>query len=525
MARPDERRFVTFRRGYVRDSIILANFRIALRNQFNPDTSTLFTEDEIARITQEGSRYYIEADAIDLVGQGYQQRAMFFADQGDPRRAADPFLYGVWKHWVGDPLPASGGSGKALVKATPGTIILGDTTLGAPGVHVARDEAGNRYQVLISAVTPSAIAPEVLGQVTIDLKGIDTGTDTNPVTGTVLTWVSPPPGAEPTLTVTQDFAGGFDAETSQEYADRIVDVIADRPASGNNAHFRAWARRSTISVESAFVYACYAHAGSTQVCVLQKRGTTSGPLARIANLGTMTVATAFLTPPNSPEVPERVFVLVTTAQSVPNDTTLALRMDTSSTTGWFDRIPFPTAGAHLIDTVTDGTHFSILGTTGQLPEGVSSISGPDTPHMMVWDEATSRFTELSASSIVESAPGTYDVTLSTPATLVVGQSVSPFSSLHETIAETVEAYYDEICPGELVDSLDLRFHRAYRDPRNSAAKNYRVGSTVINRLQDSLGPALVDGTATYDLTEPGLPDSVVDGPKMLTLGNLFLTVL
>jgi len=82
-----DREFQVMARGYIRDRVILANFRSGLRSLRNPETGALFTEDEIARATQVGSRWWIEADAIDQLGQLDQRRAIYLSDQIRVERA------------------------------------------------------------------------------------------------------------------------------------------------------------------------------------------------------------------------------------------------------------------------------------------------------------------------------------------------------------------------------------------------------------------------------------------------------
>lgn len=531
MPRADERRFPVFPRGYIRDRIILANFRIALREQINPDTGQIFTEDEIARITQEGSRYYIEADAIDLMDQAAQQRGLHLADQVDPRTAHSDFLDRVHGPlWVGDKLPATGGSGKVLVRATPGTIYLGSTTLGAPGIPVAADPAGNKYQVLFTATTPAAVAPSSLGEMEISLRAIDAGSDTNPPVGTVLVWVqNRPAGAEPECTVSGiNFSGGFDAETDSEYAQRIWDAIRYRAAAGNGAHFRAWAEESSVAIQTAFVYACAYHAGSVHVCVLQRRGSATGPLARIPSVGTLADATAYLVPPNSPVVPKRVHVVVTGPVSQESDVQLDLVLEKGTSAGWADSDPWPRSSGWAIATLASQTSWTITAAAGNLPGGASSLSGANAPQMMAWNKVASRWEKLVVSSVAEAPAGTYTVTLSSAPsfTLAVGTWISPYTDLHEQIAETVEAYFDELGPGELVEvDADVRGARAFRFPRPGRLFPFRVGAALPTRVQDALGSAVVDASAAYSRNEPDLPTDLVDGPNMLTLGRLRIVEL
>ena len=60
------RPFAYVERGQTRDDILMM-FRDGLRQLTNPETGTAFSEDEIAEATQAGSRWWIEAEAIDLV--------------------------------------------------------------------------------------------------------------------------------------------------------------------------------------------------------------------------------------------------------------------------------------------------------------------------------------------------------------------------------------------------------------------------------------------------------------------------
>ena len=86
-----ERAFVIFQRGQIRDEI-LAQFRIGLRALKNPETGVLFTEDETRRAVQQGGRFWREAEAIDLLGQSQQARALWLADQVRMDRASHSWL-------------------------------------------------------------------------------------------------------------------------------------------------------------------------------------------------------------------------------------------------------------------------------------------------------------------------------------------------------------------------------------------------------------------------------------------------
>ena len=126
---------------------------------------------------------------------------------------------------------------------------------------------------------------------------------------------------------------------------------------------------------------------------------------------------------------------------------------------------------------------------------------------------------------VTSAGGTlYDVVLSSAPTktLLVGDVISPLTKRLVLIAETLESYIDGLGPGELVDpATDLRAHRAYRFPEPSEELPQRAGAGVLSALQDALGGSLADSTQdAISLTLPALPAEVIDGPKLIVLGDV-----
>jgi uncharacterized phage protein gp47/JayE len=341
MATSDERMFPIFRRGQVRDESLLRAFRNHLRDFIDPDTGALFTEDKIKTITQRGSRFYLEADAIDLTGLALQKRGRWVANQARPKWANTEYLKQVHGPlWIPTgSLPATGGSGLATATATAGSVFPGSTTLGDPAAAVAVTEDGLQYQVLVTETVPVGATTVVL-----TFQCIDTGAHTNPAAGATLTWDKNfPIGAELTFPVgSADFTGGYDEETDSEFADRIEQVMAQRPACGNNAHFIAWARECSTAIETAFVYACAWHAGSVLVCLMQKRGDTVGPNARTdVAPGTLIAARNYLVPPASPVVAERAHVVVVPPNEQPADLALRVSLGYGSVGGWGDVDPWP----------------------------------------------------------------------------------------------------------------------------------------------------------------------------------------
>lgn len=543
MASPDERAFVVFPRGYVRDSIILANFRNYLRTATNPANGQQFTEDEVIRATAPGTRFYIEADAIDLYGQASQQRALFFAAQIDPRSANAEFLKNYHGPlWLGDDsqLPATPSSGPVLATGTNGTFIPGSINVPDVTAAVATDPNGLRYQ----NSTPATISN---GQALLTLISIDTGFVTRLPTGTELRWSSGTnPGTDPTANVTDDFDGGFDAETDEEYAERIVQRIRYRPASGNAVHFQAWSQESSGAVEQAFVYACAMNAGTTQVAVLEKRPAQvegvipEGPNARLPSLATLNTVAAYVIPPGSPVVPERALVLVTGVRAQPADLVVRISMSVGRNGGWADATPWPSFSAGQPEvplTLVSGGGLTLRFVTDVgLPGDAISLSGANAPKLMLFNEEVSRWVKLDVASVSDPSPGsssprTFVVTLSSLPELyddtktardpLVGDRISPYTDRLAIVAKSVEAYFDSLGPGEVISSSDSRFARAARRPTQAMQFPIRAGQGVLRYLLSGLGGVAADAELSYiSRNEPDVPTNVTDGPNMVTFGAM-----
>jgi uncharacterized phage protein gp47/JayE len=530
-----ERKFQVYQRGHFRDNVILTDFRNRLRAQNNPETGLPFTEDEIFRATQPGTYFYIQADAIDLMGMTQQAQALLLSRQIRPSQANTIFLEQVHApQWLGTTdarLSATGASGNVSAPASPGTIFVGSTTIPDATAAVATDPNGYRYQVLQTVVTPAG------GAADLQVQAIDTGTATNIADGTVLTWsANKPLGAEAEATVGTNSAaqltGGFEQETDTELGSRIEDIISNRPAAGNQAHFVAWARESSVAIEYAFVYPCAFHAGSVLVCILEKRGTEEGPLARTdVSVGTYLAAKNYLTPPDSPVLPNRAYVVVTKANSQPADMVLRVAMAQGTSGAWADSEPWPNPDSATtlypaveITSVTSQTDFDV--TTDQaLPGGAASLSGTAAPQMMVWKESTSEFIQMSIDTVTNLTPTTYNITLTQPTsgiTIATGLRISPYTDREPTISDAIGDYFDGLGPGQLVNlSTDPRASRAYRYPPTNERYNSRAGQAIISTIIDALGEAASDASLEeISRNEPDLPGDIIDGPNIVTLGNV-----
>lgn len=512
MTSESERSFAVFTRGQLRDEL-LAQFRVGLRKLKNPETGNLFTEDEIARATQRGSRWWIQADADDLVLMAAQARGVYLAQQIRPERAATAFLYGYHGElWGQTPLAAAPGAGFVQARGVAGTVFHGSTTVPDPAALTARDVAtGLRFQAFEDATADSS------GVANVHMIGIDTGIATNLKKDAVLRWEDPPLDADPEAVAIADFNGGRPKETDSEFSDRLGDNIRHKPASGNRAHFRAWAREAAAkAVNDAFVYPCAMHAGSVLVCITRNRGDVAGPNALMAPDTTLKQVTSYIVPPGSPVVPERVFVVVTTFTPEPSDVTLRLSLPKASQGGWRDTTPWPVAASTARIQALDlaGT-IIVVNSDTPLPSGA-------TPSLLWWNASTSRFVELSVRSIDSLGSGLYAVNLSSPQLgMAVGDRISPALYKHAALASAVEEYFDTLGPGEVINlSSDTRYDRAARFPDPTEESPSSASMAIVSYLTDALGSSLATAVPSFSVTTPSVPARPIDGPHKLTLGRV-----
>lgn len=534
MTAPADREFQVFGAGYIRDAVLLAQFREGLRSRINPETRAVFTEDEIQRVTMRGSRFWREAEAIDQYGQLSQRRSIFMADQAAIDRSNSEWLRSRHgKMWNETHLPATGGAGIVTVPASSGTIVVGSSTLGDPTAYRARDPNGNLYQVFQTVVVPPGSS-----SVLATLAAVDTGDDTNPVAGVKLTWETRDPNMAPQATVASQFTGGTNRETDGEFISRLMGRVRHKPGAGNDPQMRAWARQSSNSVEDGLIYPVFLHAGSVGVAITQKRASVLGPAARMPNPATtLAQAIAYLVAPLSPVVPTPQHVVVFPANGETTDVVLRLSMAKGSGAGWTDARPFPSyhATTPKITNVTSNTEFQITAPGDATLPGkaaLATVTGDDCPSMMVWNEAETRWLELAVSEVEDLGSNVYAVTLSSPPqtiggtafTIALNQIVSPDVGRRAIIGQAIEAYFDELGPGHLFDvENDVRGARGGRFPDPSEERQFRAGADLATRVVEDLGGGSIGSElSSISLTTPSYPTNLVLGPNMLVPGTVGL---
>jgi len=515
---PAEREWAVRRRGEVREDM-LADMREGLRGAINPDTGAVITEDELRISTAKGSWWFREYDSVDVVLLTHQKRAEFLAQQIRADRAHSSFLRTYHAElWDTEYLPAFGGSGVVLARGNPGTVWVGSTVLRDPFAVYGRDPAQRRYQVIASGTADED------GEAELTLIALDGGDETNIVVGTEITWSNAPAGSQPVAEViTADFSGGLDAETDEDFGQRLISEQRHKPGAGNWAQIRSFAREASVSVEDAFVYCCAFHSGSTLVAIVQKRGAVRGPLARLPSVSVLEAVKSALVPPGSSTLPGNQHLVVLPPVAQASDVALQLAQPVNSASGWTDLEPFPPingTAAIAITLLTNQTDFRITtGGAGQLPLAASSSTEV---HLMAWNATLSAFERLEVSTITDLGGGVYRVQLTqAPSfTLALGTWISPDAGRRATIAEGITAYFDTLGTGEVVASADERYARAFRNPVPSEEKPARAGQAITGYLSEALGATVADAQlASISVSTPALPADPIAGPTLLVCGK------
>jgi uncharacterized phage protein gp47/JayE len=387
--------------------------------------------------TGPGTEVWIEASTLADLTAPIHADAVTIAN-GVTRATATGDALIAWARRMGtDKLPAVGASGAVVITASAGgtTIREGDE------IKIA----GLRYEVLVGRLYYDGDQ--------VPIAGVDTGPGSDQQPGVVGKWSAPRPGLGPYATVVAQgdgtgLSGGSDVESDEELRNRLNDLAANPPASGNDAEYRAVAQRTAgLSIQQVFTYDAIKGPGTIGLVLTLRPSRPGGN--RIPSAPQL----AELAPALIGSMPGNDGVLVGALAADPVD--VALRVTWGrAVPGWQDLAPWPTYQAGVMTQVKTGTTpsptaFRLTGCASTPPVGAT---------VAFFDKPNGAFRPKKFLTVTSLGFGDYDVTCDvsngasdTSYTPYATQPLCPWSDSLATLATPMLAYFDTLGPGEQVD--------------------------------------------------------------------------
>ena len=487
----------------------------------SPSGIVLFARDEIrdaylrdyalrnpAAVTGQGSQPWIDASAIAdtltpvyanaaILGYGIALQTMTMAQLTNEAARLGTA-----------PIPPTGASGYVIAQGSVGggTIFAGDEIKGPSGL---------RYQCTATAVyLPGSYVP---------IAGVDTGPSTNVNAGTTMTWSTPRRGIGPSALVAAQpgnvgLFGGRNAETVAQLVQRLINIRANPPASGNDAQIQqTLSGLGGLPIQQPFTYPAANGPGSYGFTFTLTPSQPGG--SRIPSSAQLATALALLVS----SFPADYSFLATTIASYPVTPMFTVTWAPGAT-GWADASPWPAYVAG--DTVNVLASPAPTATTFRLSTVITSTTTPAVGQTIAFYDqpnAVWRAKKILTVSVVV-AGQTWDITVDTTFnssdvsyTPLVGQPASPYSDSLQSLAVPVASYFDGIGPGEEVSPLPDPNLRQRRSPVSPAIYPSQLTNRIVlpllsvTTVQDAV---LVAPTVPY-----APPTGSVSLVNMLTLNN------
>jgi hypothetical protein len=453
------------------------------------------------------SDYYIVADGLASELCVGEANAVIKCDAMMPDTATGPELL-RWLAAVGLSLrSAVGAIGNVSMQATATTAV-------AVGQQLI-DSAGLVFAVTVPGSYNDGDA--------VPVAGVSTGFATNHLNGDVLTWISPPAFARPTVTVgrigaADGLTGGVDNEDEETARGRLLARLANPPSAGNWQYCVELAEASSPTVQKAF---CYPALQGPSTLHIAAAGYSTAPLANTilgptANRDiAATTVTSLITPYVQGILPEYVATTVTTVANVGTDVSIGLSLPSAPNAspagpggGWLDGQPWPSVPASSgylaagVVAVTSSTVFVVDAPTAPIA-GVSRIAWLSP---LTW--------RLYAATVVAVTVGAhYTVTIDTPFPGVfAGCFIFPQSVNQGAYAVALLKAFALMGPGEKTSNPTV-LQRAFRHPPPQLAWPYSLGAVQLRAIEE-VGAEVLATQWLYPLLAARTP-AVHDPPNIL----------
>ena len=222
--------------------------------------------------------------------------------------------------------PPVGATGSVQIGAVAGGVTIYQGDLAVIGSSI--------YQCTATALyAPGAPVP---------IAGVTTGVGTNQDPGTIGEWQNARPGCNPNFTVIAQADGsglsdGADIESDDDLRQRLDELAANPPASGNDAEIIALASACPgLSIQQAFTFPCIQGPGTT--CLVFTLRSSSAGGNRIPNAAQIALMAAWLQGPG--QLPADPSITVGTLVAQPVGIVLRPTWATGAPS-WMDGSPWP----------------------------------------------------------------------------------------------------------------------------------------------------------------------------------------
>lgn len=207
-----------------------------------------------ALLTSRGSDAWLDASALAAILEGLEAQAEQNARDILPDQASDEALS---RHAYVLGVDRRSGAAAALTAQVTGAATV--TTYAIPAGTQLTWTDGTLYDVLDTSVTTDAFF-----HASISIRATTKGSSTTRAVADVLTFQTAPTGLNATAPVTVVGTVGEEEEDTASWAQRIIDRLRERPASGNRADWRAWVESYTgTSIAEVYVYSLLEPPAST----------------------------------------------------------------------------------------------------------------------------------------------------------------------------------------------------------------------------------------------------------------------
>ena len=363
----------------------------------------------------------------------------------------------------------------------------------------------------------------------VPVMGVSTGFATNHLNGDVLTWVSPPAFAKPTVLVglvggTDGLTDGVDDEDEETARARLLDRLANPPSDFNWEHIAEIAEQSSPTVQKCFVYPAVQGPSSLQICVVGFATSfldIVGPSA--ARAINATIVSSIIAPYVRGILLPAIDVQVYTTNDVATDVSFGLSLPSSPQAspagpggGWLDGSPWPAISGTgytkaAVTATTSSTVFTVDAPTAPIA-GVSRIAWVNSANWKIYSAKVVSFT----------GTGPYTITIDTPFTgIATNEFIFPQCARQADYIKAILTAFSKMGPGEKTSVADI-LQRAFRHPSPNLTWPASVDASQLRALTDS-GPEVLSATYFFrSTTTPAVPGSPTSPPNQLIPGRLAL---